>query len=500
MALHQTHYQVRAGEPVPIGAPQDTLDFLLSAKSRVEITGAGANGLIIGPSEAHDQILLAASLRTKPGEYTVKVSATSAAGEERSATLTVTVSPRQAVPSGKSRPPVVLLNGWQTGFTNACPVATSSSQTFGNLAQYLIADGAPIVYLFDNCREDPNQTIEVLGNDLGAFLSSLKYDTGESVPQVDLICHSMGGLIARAYLAGLQPDGSITPPADTLVRDMVMIAVPNFGSFVAGNYVNGIAAGTQSSELVPASSFLWNLATWNQRSDDLRGVNAIAVIGNAGNWLPDLTSGISSSKASDGIVSLTSASLGFVDQDPTVTRIVPYCHIDPVAFTNTSFGTFECNAAGIANITSESHPTSKIVRSFLAGTSDWLSIGTTPDKDPYLSKDGGIFFAMADSTGNYATDISAVNWGTVPLLNGGNIDIIYYGDFLSGTGSYVATSASLGTINCGSLEQDVGYFLPARCKLNTAIYNITPLASKTREGDRCGLDDHAKRHQLSRTV
>ena len=171
----------------------------------------------------------------------------------------------------------------------------------------------------------------------------------------------------RAYLAGLQTNGALTPPANTLVRDLVLIATPNFGSFLAANYASTFTAGTQSAELIPGSSFLWNLATWNQRVDDLRGVNAIAVIGNAGTYVNNLT-GVSLANASDGIVSTTSASLGFVcQQNDSVTRIVPYCHVDPAAFTNTALGTFNCSAPGIANITSESQPTGQIVRSFLGG-------------------------------------------------------------------------------------------------------------------------------------
>ncbi len=198
------------------------------------------------------------------------------------------LKPLVTVPAGATRPPVVLLNGWQTGFTNSCPVAASSATTFGNLAQYLVSDGVPVVYLFDNCLEDPNQPIETLANDLGNFLNSIKYDDGTQVPQIDLVCHSMGGLIARAYLAGMQSDDTFSPPASTLVRKLVLIATPNFGSFVAGNYAYSIVAGSQSAELVPGSAFLWNLATWNQRGDDLRGVDAIAVVGNAGSYMPSL--------------------------------------------------------------------------------------------------------------------------------------------------------------------------------------------------------------------
>ena len=464
LALAQARYELRAGESVPIAAPPETLGFLLKAKNRQ------ADALVAGPNRAGDQILLAAPLRTPPGEYAVKLSAVSEAGERRMADLTVVVHPRQAVPSSANRPPVVLLNGWISGFTGACPIAASSSDTFGNLASYLVADGVPDVYLFDNCVEDPAGAIEVLGNDLGAFLNTIKYDTGAQVPQIDLVAHSMGGLIVRAYLAGLQQDATLAPPTNTLVRKLVMIAVPNFGSFVAGLYINAIAAGTQNAELIPASPFLWNLANWNQRADDLRGVDAIAVIGNAGNWLPSLSSSIANTNASDGLVSLTSASLGFAAQNSPQTRIVPYCHVDPVDFTNITFGALLCSAAGIANVTSETQETGEIVRSFLSGTSDWQSIGGSPADDPYLSQNGGMYFALVNSADQYVADLSAVDFGTVALQNGGDTNTVFYDEFIYGTAGFAATSSSLGTVTCTELAEPVGYFSAARCKESTDIY------------------------------
>ena len=226
MDVRQTRYEVRAGEAVQIVAPQETLDFLANAKSRqVEIltgdTAVAGGGLVAAPNRAADQILLGASLRTKPGEYTVRLSATSAAGEQRQTTLAVEVQPRVSVPSSATRPPVVLLNGWETGFTNTCPIAASASDTFGNLAQYLVTDGVPVVYLFDNCLEGAGQSIEVLGNDLATFLKTIKYDTGAQVPQIDLVGFSMGGLIARAYLAGLQPGETLTQIGRASCRERV---------------------------------------------------------------------------------------------------------------------------------------------------------------------------------------------------------------------------------------------------------------------------------------
>jgi uncharacterized protein (TIGR03437 family) len=384
----------------------------------------------------------------------------------------------QTVPKSATRPPVVLLNGWVTGYVNSCPAAADSTSTFGNLAKYLISDGVPVVYFFDNCRVDPNATIEALGNDLAAFLAGIKYDDGSLVPQVDIVAHSMGGLIARSYLAGLQTNGSLAPPADPRIRKLILIGTPNFGSFVAENFATILTPGTQSTELIPGSAFLWNLATWNQRVDDLRGVDAIAIIGNAGTYTNALT-GATLANASDGIVSTTSASLSFVAQNSAVTRIVPYCHVDPSVFTNASLQPYNCNAAGIANITSESHLTGQIVRSFLAGNSNWQSIGAGPSQDIYLTTNGGTFFALVNIAGQYVSDISQVQWGTVALQNGGDTNTIFFNDFAGGTGTYQVSSTSLGSINCGSVVAAVGYFAAARCKIGATIISIAPAVANT---------------------
>ena len=479
MVFGQTRYELRKGEPMQITAPDETLGFLRTARSRsVTMNGSPVKGLVVGPDQTGG-VVLAASLRTKPGEYHVTVSATSSAGETRQATMDVVVAALTPVPSGASRPPVVLLNGWENGITGGCPIANSSAVTFGNLAQYLVSDSVPVVYLFDNCLEDPNQTVEQLGNDLGDFLNSIQYDNGTQVPQIDLVAFSMGGLIARAYLAGLQPNGTLAPPFPTLVHKMVMIATPNFGSFLAQDYYNTILQGSQSAELLPGSALLWNLATWNQHADDLRGVPAVAVIGNAGVFMPDLTSGISLANASDGVVSTISASMGFVYGQTVSARIVPYCHVDPSAFTNTTFGAMPCNAAGIANVTSTGHLTGQIVRSYLSGTSSWSSIGSSPANDAYLSTDGGLYFALLNSPGAYVQDLSAVEWGTVPMTAGGDISTIYFQDFVRGTGTLQASSASQGSVNCGSFSAPVGFFATARCKENTTVLSVTPLMTSS---------------------
>ena len=129
------------------------------------------------------------------------------------------------------------------------------------------------------------------------------------------------------------------------MRKVVFIAEPNFGSFIAQDI------GTQTAEMIPGSPLLWELATWNQGSDDLRGVDAVAIVGNAGSWN-------NLSNASDGVVSLTSGSIGFA-RDQSRTRILPYCHITPSLLVDL---VMECSTQpGIAEIDSPMHPTWAII-------------------------------------------------------------------------------------------------------------------------------------------
>lgn len=472
MAVMQTRYEVRMGEPTEVPVAADTRDFVIHAKTRrVTMDGQDVAGLVVAPNETQDEILLAANSRATPGNYAVTISATSASGEEMSAEVDVVVKPRQSVPTvpkSSTRAPVVLLNGWISGYSGTCSIASSSSVTFGNLAQFLIQDGVPVVYFFDNCLEGANQSIETLGGDLSSFLSQIKYDDGSQVTQIDVVAHSIGGLIVRAYLEGLQPNQLYQPPYSPLIHNLVMIAVPNFGSFVVGNNSTIFPVGSQGAELIPGSALLWNLATWNQRGDDLAGVNAIAIVGDAGSYAT-LASATALLSASDGLVSTTSASLMFVNQTAANTRIIPYCHIDPGAFTTSFLGTFACNAPGIARVISASHPTSVIVRSFLAGTTDWKSVGTAPTSDIYLKTNGGAFFALQNAQATFANDLSTVTWGNVLLANGGNFGTIYYTDFATGSGTYAAVSASNGTVYCGPFPVTPGSFSATRCKINLAI-------------------------------
>jgi hypothetical protein len=112
-SLQQTKLRMRAGEVVPVAVSRETLDFVRNARNRVARTsGVSETGFILGPSVKGDQVVLAASLMMKPGEYTVSLSAVSETGEERVMTLNVTLDPMQTVPLSDNAASGVL-NGWQ---------------------------------------------------------------------------------------------------------------------------------------------------------------------------------------------------------------------------------------------------------------------------------------------------------------------------------------------------------------------------------------------------
>ena len=327
---------------------------------------------------------------------------------------------------------------------------------------------APQVYFFDNCVEQSvnGSTIEELGVTLGQFLNMLvQYAGGSLVPQVDLVSHSMGGLIVRSYLAGLQATGGLSPVLNPRVRKFIEIATPNFGSFLAANYTDLLANGTQAAEMIPGSGFLWTLGTWNQGGDDLRGVDALAIIGNAGYWKSSIIATTQLNNASDGVVSFTSASLNFA-RDPSRTRILPYCHIDSA----TVAGAFiDCTGRGIANV-DDAPETGAIVLSFLANTTAWEFTGYT-NQTQY----GGTYFAPR-KCGRNAVHAAFPCATRIAGPRGGWTNTIFYNEFVPPeTAIFAATSTANQASTCGPFAVSGGTFSIFRCKYNPVIFSVGPL-------------------------
>lgn len=291
----------------------------------------------------------------------------------------------QAIPKGPN-PPVVFINGYQATCTD-----TGLSANFGGADKVLQAVGIVSLY-FDNCSIGGIGTlrpsIEAEGIALGQFLAGLKYADGSSVTQVDVVVHSMGGLILRSYLSGKRDvsPASFAPPATVPVRKAIFIATPHFGSAIA----TALGSDRQTQQMSLGSQFLFDLNTWNQGFDDLRGIDAISIAGNGGTGTASKTAGFD-----DGVVALTSASLGFYR--PGVTRIVPHCHTGNSLLS--LFGFCSSSAPVINDInTNITNPVSLIITSFLTGTAAWKNTGIAAESQTTLSGTGGLLLQLRDKS------------------------------------------------------------------------------------------------------
>ncbi len=301
------------------------------------------------------------------------------------------------------RLPVILVDGYHP----LCQKDNlSSSHDFGELEQRLNNEGVPVTF-FSTCSFGGKPSIEDLGNALGATIRAL------NVPQVDLVTHSMGGLIVRSYLSGKQSAGAVfSPPIDPKVDKWVSIATPNFGALIPSQLLPFLP-DAQARELVPGSRFLFDLATWNQNRDDLRGVDTVAIIGNAGGFGP-------LNGSNDGTVAVTSASMSFALPDER-TRVLPYCH---GAGDLTSILGLGCGSPPLAVIRADNPLSWQIIDSFLAGTGDWKKVGHSPSQDSYLSKYGGVLRETRDHLDAPLGSLTDQPFVTDPPLKGGYAVVI----------------------------------------------------------------------------
>jgi uncharacterized protein (TIGR03437 family) len=373
----------------------------------------------------------------------------------------------QLIPSGTpvpttTLPPVVFINGYQF---EGCPATFAG--TFGIADQVLESNGEVSLF-FNTCSLPGTATSEDLAASFAAFLTGLQYTNGQPVETVDVVTHSMGGLVLRSYLSGKQnASGAFQPPAATHVRKAVFLASPNFGTPIASL----LPVSTQVDEMASGSNFLFDLATWNDSADDLLGVDAIAAAGNAGTGALSGTAGFD-----DGVVPLTSASLQFYL--PGRTRVVPYCHI-PGGGIVSDFGLCPSDAQGIANIDSATHDSAQIIVSFFNGTDAWQSVGTAAENDPFLSVDGGLIVAA------HAADDSSVNIDSATAgLQGADKQLSISSDHLAFTDQFPAgvigfnvTAGSLNTNSTATLP--AGGTEPYLVKPGPLVARVFPAAAAT---------------------
>lgn len=137
-------------------------------------------------------------------------------------------------------PPIILVHGW-----NGSEFTWPSPQKLQRLEKELGRD----IYFFTFrtgivIKRFP--PLEILEEQLERYLSSFR--------QVDVVAHSMGGLLVRQYLSH---------HAEHPVRRVVFLSVPHFGTDAARMLVRLAAVSPlgnpQAEEMQPGSDFLWNL-------------------------------------------------------------------------------------------------------------------------------------------------------------------------------------------------------------------------------------------------
>ncbi len=381
----------------------------------------------------------------------------------------------QTVPSGSpipkgSNPPVVFLNGYQI----SCP-SGGFSDTFGNADKVLAASQIASVF-FDNCgvtsTTSGRPTIEALGIAFGTFLSGLRYTDGTAVTQVDIVAHSMGGLILRSYLAGKADatPSTYSPPTNTGIRKAVFLATPHFGTALAAE----LGSDVQTQEMSLGSQFLFDLNTWNEGLDDLRGVDALAVVGTGGTGAESGTTSFGGG-LDDGVATIDSASLGFLSAGRT--RLVPACHASISLLY--SFGLCSKSALPIAAIADASNVNGQIIVSFLTGTTQWQSLGQALEANGLASSLGGLVLQVQDSTGNPQTPtggtITSPTGLDAPLSKSATGQVLYLEIFPSSGPRPIRVQTSGSTIDTTQTLPS-GSEVPIILKPGPVVRGVVPAA------------------------
>lgn len=125
----------------------------------------------------------------------------------------------QALNTTSAQVPVILVHGW-------CGNAASFGQMGEFLAEDLNVPVVPFDYSKDGIVPNPEdrKDLERLATDLAQFIKAQMSLHGAT--QVDVVAHSMGGLITRAWMSGII---ALDEPYNSEIRRLVLAATPNFG-------------------------------------------------------------------------------------------------------------------------------------------------------------------------------------------------------------------------------------------------------------------------------
>lgn len=357
---------------------------------------------------------------------------------------------------------------------NETPAPALRPECIPQMGMELRKEGFIVAQAFDYSDKTPKPawTIQELAGELdkhiqcvlkGDCLSPEQKRELDNIKSVDIVSHSMGGLIARAYIAGLAQDkdqnDEKVPYADD-IRKLVTIATPHYGAGVAsvgstviehGVYIPGFGKSVQVKQMSLGSRFTWDLnETWRANKPS---IDMLAIAGTEGLCLVG-TYVIACETDNDEVVNIASAALpsSLLDDD----HIAYVFHIHQ----------------GIAAISDNTDPAYRLIRDFLGGKP--LNREYTPSSE--VLKNGLLTVRFADQETHE------------PIVPNGNSPIAIDDD-TNGFSAWVNDDG--GTVTVRSLEAGthsitatppVGYKQPAQldgveiesARPTTAVIELEP--------------------------
>jgi pimeloyl-ACP methyl ester carboxylesterase len=237
-----------------------------------------------------------------------------------------------------------------------------------------------------------------------------------------IVAHSMGGLVARAYISGMAG-----LPYDEAFASLILVGTPNYGATLAAfsplcRFKSGKVIETQEIQQIHGSRFLWELHDrW--RMPPIARDRVLGIVGSL-----TRTEGRQCSKfagRSDGLVTVVSAVLPIEAMQHVV--YLPYKH---------GSGSYlrldECLTPRVAAAQNNQHETYKAIVRFLE-RSDVLVPGLDP-RPPEVRQQALVLVKIEDELGNQfedpnllrytltAADGSSYRCGVEPLWCDGSVE------------------------------------------------------------------------------
>jgi pimeloyl-ACP methyl ester carboxylesterase len=267
-----------------------------------------------------------------------------------------------------------LLHGW-----NGAPSG------FDRMTALLVSDGGWLsedIIAGDYSDVPDSYTIEQVSFEVADDLAAVRNANG--FKPVDVVCHSMGGLVVRTILA--QRDSNAGGGGSYLfekawVQRFITLGTPHYGHWWTVAWLTG-GSDNQRAEMYMGSLFLWDLALdWQNPTKSLALSSVLSVVGRPNDVLYD---------ESDGVVPYWSAALA-----DTTARYVDRYHT-----ASASLGTrplVECRGADdIANTSDDvQDPVYRLIKSFLT-TGTVLPQADCGITSPHLPE-GSIFLRVLNS-------------------------------------------------------------------------------------------------------